>query len=194
MSSAAHRELMAAAIERDGDAQRALLAGDRATALESFAQAADLYRRSWEQAPPQAYGRLVGMLKSSILAGQADQAAAYAGGALSDADRVTASPTASYARALAALIAGDDADARRWCKQMASGGDAFERAAAAISALAARDDDAYRGALSEIVRDFEERQGHLTGVAIADTGLMLERLAAQRGMSSGIDSALLPPI
>ncbi len=185
---------MATAIERDGDAQRALLAGDRATALESFAQAAELYRRSWEQAPPQAYGRLVGMLKSSILAGQADQAAAYAREALSDADPVTASPTASYARALAALIAGDDADARRWCKQMASGGDAFERTAAAIAALAASDDDAYRGALSEIVRDFEERQGHLTGVAIADTGLMLERLAVQRGMSSGIDSALLPPI
>lgn len=185
---------MAAAIERDGDAQRALLAGDQAGAVEAFAEAADLYRSSWEQAPPSAYGRLVGMLKASVLAGQAGEAASYAREALSDQDPVTASATAAYARALAALVLDDDADARRWSKQTAAGGDAFERTAAAIAALAARDEQAYRDALTEIVRDFEERQSHLTGVAIADTGLMLERLAAQRGISSGIDSALLPSI
>jgi hypothetical protein len=189
-----HRELMRAAIERDAEAQEALLAGDREAALGAFRSAADLYRRSWEQSPPGSYGRLVGMLKSSVLAGEASEAAAYAREALAGEDPVTASPTASYARALAALIAGEDGDARRWSKEMAAGGDAFERTARAIGGLAAHDGPAYTDALNEIVRDFEERQRHLTGVAIADTALMLERLAAARGISAEVQSPLLPSI
>ena len=58
---------MAAAIGRDGDAQRALLAGDVNVARAAFAEAAELYRRSWEAAQPASYGRLVGMLKSAVL-------------------------------------------------------------------------------------------------------------------------------
>lgn len=189
-----HRELMRAAIERDAEAQGALLAGDRDAALAAFRSAADLYRRSWEESPPRSYGRLVGMLKSSILAGEAIAPAAFARDALADEEAVAASPTASYARALAALIAGDDADARRWSEAMAAGGDAFERTARAIGSLAARDHHAYRAALGEIVHDFERRSGHLTGVAIADTALMLERLAADRGMAAEVDSPLLPSI
>jgi len=42
------------------------------------------------------------------------------------------------------------------------------------------------------VRDFEQRTEHLTGVAIADTALMLERLAGDRGLRAGVRSALLP--
>ena len=185
---------MTAAIERDTEAHRALLAGEGDAALAAFGSAADLYRRSWMQSPPRSYGRLVGMLKSSILAGDASAAAAFARKALADEDPVTASPTAAYARALAALIAGDDAEARSWSKEMSAGGDAFERTARAIVALVGRDESAYAGALREIVRDFEQRQGHLTGVAIADTALMLEQLAAARGMSAGIESPLLPSI
>ena len=60
---------MTAAVERDGAAQRALLASDREAARAAFAQAAELYRESWEVAPPSAYGRLVGMVKSAVLAG-----------------------------------------------------------------------------------------------------------------------------
>ena len=47
---------MTAAVERDGEGQRALLAGDRAGARAAFAAAADLYRESWVQAPATAYG------------------------------------------------------------------------------------------------------------------------------------------
>jgi hypothetical protein len=105
---------------------------------------------------------------------------------------VISSPTASYARALAALIVGDDEDALRWSEAMDAGSDAFGRTSRAIVALAQRDERAYGAALREIVGDFEERQGHLTGVAIADTAVMLERLAADRGMTSGVRSPLLP--
>ncbi len=99
-----HQELLTAAIERDGKAQDALLAGDRDGARAAFAEAADLYRDSWEHAPPTAYGRLVGMLKSSVLAGEGSEAAGYAQRALGERD--PESVTASYAQALAALILG----------------------------------------------------------------------------------------
>ncbi len=189
-----HQELMRAAIERDAEAQGALLAGDRDAAVAVFHSAADLYRASWEASPPRSYGRLVGMLKSSILAGDATDAAAFARDALGDEEAVAGSPTASYARALSALITGDDPDARRWSEEMARGGDAFERTARALTALALRDGSAYTAAVGDVVRDFELRESHLTGVKIADTAVMLERLAAARGMAAGFESPLMPPI
>jgi hypothetical protein len=183
---------MTAAVERDGAAQRALLASDRETARAAFAAAAELYRQSWEVAPPSAYGRLVGMLKSAVLAGGGVDEARYARGALAQAD--PESITASYARALAALILDEDEEARSWAARMGAGEDAFGRTAAALAALAVRDADAYAGALRAIVRDFEERSAHLTGVAIADTGLMLSELGARRGMAVTIDSPVLPEL
>ena len=73
-----HRELLTAAIARDGDGQRALMAGDGQGACEAFLSAADLYRQSWEEAPPGSYGRLVGMLKATVLSGDDPrQAAGY---------------------------------------------------------------------------------------------------------------------
>ena len=45
----AHQELLTAAIERDGEGQRALMAADRDAAREAFLAAAELYRQSWEQ-------------------------------------------------------------------------------------------------------------------------------------------------
>ncbi len=185
---------MAAAIERDGEAQRELMGGDPTAARTAFAAAAELYRRSWEQAPPQAYGRLVGMMKAAILAGEAREQGAYVERTLTDEQATLRSPTASYARALAALVAGEDQEASRFSEAMAAGAEAFERTARALAALAARDERRYAAALTEVVRDFEQRAGHLTGVAIADTALMLERLAGQRDMAAGIKSPLLPSI
>jgi hypothetical protein len=75
---------------------------------------------------------------------------------------------------------------------MRGASDAFDRTAAAIDALVAGDEDAYRSALEAIVEDFAGRDAHLTGVPIADTAAMLERLAAARGIDSGVRSPLLP--
>jgi hypothetical protein len=185
-----HQQLMTAAVERDGAAQRALLASDREAAQAAFAQAAELYRESWEVAPPSAYGRLVGMLKSAVLAGGGVDEARYVREALADAD--PESVTASYARALAALIVGEDDDARVWAGRMGSGDDAFGRTAQAIASLAAGDERGYAVAVTAIVRDFEQRAEHLTGVAVADTALMLAELGARRGMAVAIVSPVLP--
>ena len=76
---------------------------------------------------------------------------------------------------------------------MAAGGEAFERTAAALAALAARDESSYAAALQAVIDDFERRDLHLTGVPIADTALVLERLAEPRGLAQRPASPLLPP-
>jgi hypothetical protein len=187
-----HRELMSLAIEHDGEAHRALLAGDGGRARAEFAAAAVRYRESWEAAPPTSYGRLVGMLKSSILSGAGDAEAVYARDALAGA--LEDSPTAAYALALCALVEGRDAEAGAYADRMRGGSEAFARAADAVGALAAGDRDAYAKAIAEIVSDFERRDVHLTGVAIADTAMMLEVLAARRGISAGVESELFPAL
>ncbi len=186
-----HRVLMHAAIEHEAVAQQAALTGARLESEAAFLQASDEYRRSWELAPPRSYGRLVGMLKAAILGGEGTAAARYASVALTVDTR--GSPTAAYAAALAALALGEDDAALHHAEAMRSGSEPFARAAAAVEALARRDEVAYSAAVSAILADFERRQGHLTGVAIADTAAMFERLAGARRMAANLESALLPP-
>jgi hypothetical protein len=185
-----HQELLTAAIEREGRAQGELLDGDVEAARLEFAQVAELYRQSWETAHARAFGRLVGMLKASVLAGGGPEQAEYVRSALAGADRESA--TAAYARAIAALIAGDDQDAGQWAERMATADPAFARTGEAIAALAGHDQARYAAALEEIVSDFEQRSRHLTGVAIADTAIVLQVLAGQRGMEAPIESPVLP--
>ena len=191
MSEEEHRALQAAAVEADAAAQRCLLAGDRAGAEAHLRVAEQRYRESWEAAPPGGYGRLVGMLKAAILRGDAAEAAAFALDALAFG---TESPTAAYALALACLATGDDVAGAFAAEQMAAGGEAFERTADALAALARRDEPAYAAALRAVVADFEARDLHLTGVPIADTALVLERLAEARGVAQHPSSPLLPPV
>jgi len=188
-----HRDAMADAIALEGEAHAALLAGDEATARERLRAAAGRYRASWELAPPRSFGRLIGMLKALVIAGDDDaarDAAAYVRAQVPEDD---ASPPAWYALAIAALVEGDDALAARAAEGMgAAGVEPFLRTAAAVDALARADGAAYAGALAAIVADFEARGEHLTGVPIADTALMLERLADARGIAAHPRSALLP--
>lgn len=182
--------MQAEAVEADAEAQRRLLAGDGAGAEPFLRESERLYRESWEVAPPGGYGRLVGMLKAAILRGDAGEAAAYTRAALGGASE---SPTAAYALALACLAGEDDTTATAAAAQMATGGEAFERTAAALTALAYRDEAAYADALRAVIADFERRDLHLTGVPIADTAVVLERLAEARGLAQHPLSPLLPP-
>lgn len=188
MQPGPHVEEMEAAIRADGEGLRALLDGDADRGRERLAEAVARYRASWELAPPRSYGRLVGMLKAAVIAGDAAEPAAYSREAVPDAD----SPPSSYVRAIAALVEGDDEAAAAFADGMRAGSPAFGRAADAIAALAARDANAYAAAVRAIVEDFEGRDEHLTGVPVADTALMLERVAEPRGLAAHPASALLP--
>jgi hypothetical protein len=192
MQDGEHRELMIAAIATEGEAHAALLAGDGDSARGGYATAAEQYLASWKLAPPKSYGRLVGLVKAGVLAGQAEAAAAEVRAALDGDPDAAGSPVASYALAVASLILGDDDAVAPLAGVMDPRGGAFERTATALRALAARDGDAYAGALAAIEADFAARDEHLTGVAIADTAIMLELIAAERGMAAGIDSPLVP--
>jgi predicted CoA-binding protein len=178
---------MREAIAADGEAHRALLAGE--DAREPLRRAAAAYRTSWEAAPPGSYGRLVGYAKASVLAGE--NPLPYVREQLGADDR---SPPACWARALAYLADGNDARAARAADGMHAGSEAFGRAAAAVTALAAGEREAYTAAVRAIVDDFEGREEHLTGVPIADTALVLERLAERRGLAAHPASPLLPPV
>jgi hypothetical protein len=185
----AQQRLLLDALAREGEAYRLLLEGREELVREPLLEAAELYRRSWEAAGPRSFGRLIGMLKMAVLAGDGAEEAAYVRDALGDeAD----SPAGCYAIALAALVEGEDERARSTAAGMRGGSDAFERVAAAIDALAAGRRDRYAEALGAIVSDFEAREEHLTGVAIADPALVLEQIAARRGIAAGIASPVLP--
>jgi len=188
MQPGPHVEEMEAAIRLDGEGLRALLEGDAELGRARLAEAVARYRASWELAPPRSYGRLVGMLKAAVIAGDAAGSAAYAREAVPEAD----SAPSAYVRAIAALVEGDDAAAAGFAERMREGSPAFGRAADAIAALSARDGEAYAAAVRAIVSDFEGRDEHLTGVPVADTALMLETLAEPRGLAAHPASALLP--
>lgn len=185
-----HRELQDEAVRLEGEAHRLLLDGERERAARILLAAAERYRESWELAPPGGFGRLVGMLKASILAGEGGDQARYVRGALGGHGP---SPTAWYASGVAALLEEDDDLARAAAEGMVPGGEPFARAAAALLALANRRSEDYAGAVQAIVADFEGREQHLTGVPFADTALMFERLAERRGMAAGVRSSMLPP-
>ena len=186
-----HRRLQAEAVELEGRGQRHLLAGEAEAARAAFAAAAERYRSSWEAAPPGGYGRLIGMVKAALVAGGGEAEATYAREAVGAEG---GSAPASYVVAVAALVERDDAAAGRAAAAMAVGGPAFERTAAALDALARADGPAYREALEAVVRDFEGRDAHLTGVPVADTALMLERLAERRGLAARPASPVTPAL
>lgn len=186
---AEHEDLMRRAIAAEAAAQRAALDGESAAAAAAFAEAAALYRASWEVAPPRAFGRLVGLLKAAVQAGSGPLEARYVREQL---EAEPDSPASWYAAGIAALILEDDEVAARSADGMREGSEAFGRAADAMATLAAGDGEGYAAAVGAIVADFEARAEHLTGVAFADTAAMFERLAEPRGLAAGLSSPLLP--
>jgi hypothetical protein len=185
-----HLAQMRRAVALESDGQRALLEGSVDAGHAKLRAASEAYRASWEAAPPAALGRLVGMLKAAIISGPeaGREAAVYTRAELGAPE----SATGSYLAALDALTTGEDAEVCAAAEGMRAGGDSFARTADALCALAERDGERYAAALRAIVADFEARGAHLTGVAIADTALMLEALAEPRGLASHPASPLLP--
>jgi hypothetical protein len=191
MQDGEHRDLMMVAIAAEGEAHGALLAGDTDAASAAYARAVEAYRASWAVAPPKSYGRLVGLLKAAVLGGSGRPAADEVRAALADDPDAAGSPVASYVLAVAALIAGDDDAVAPLAEIMEPRGGAFERTATALRALAAGDGEAYAAAAVAIADDFAAREEHLTGVAIADTAIMLEIVAGERGLAAGLESPLV---
>jgi hypothetical protein len=168
----------------------ALMAGR--DGAEWFARAAERYRESWAEAPPESWGRPIGAIKARILAGDWDGAAADARWALDAGAAESASPIGRYAAALAYAVLGEWDDVRVHA-DYARTHEAFPNEVAdALAFVAAEDVVGYVEAVEDVLRSFETRDEYLEDVPVADTVLVLQALAGRRSMAAELESELLP--
>ncbi len=195
---AQHGEEDERSIVRQGNAAYAaglalLMARDPA-AGEWLETAARRWRASWDAgASVDAWGRPVGAIKASLLADDDGAAGAYARWALGLSAETAGSPIGRYAATLALLVLGRWADARHLAESLRSRDDFPVDVADALAFVAAHDPVAYAEAVEAVVESFETRPDYLEDVAVADTALVLDRLAARRGIVHSLpDSPTLP--
>lgn len=170
-----------------------LLMLGRTEAREWLLRAAERYRESWPDAPPESWGRPIGAMKARLLAGDADGARTDAGWALAEGAASSESPIGRYAAAFARLVVGDDAEAAALAESLRGREDFPGPVAGALHALGTGDRAGYESAIRELLADFERRDAFLEDVPVADTVLALQRLAAARGLEVELASPLLPP-
>jgi hypothetical protein len=170
-----------------------LMAGRDDEAAEWLRRAAARYRESWDAgAPPDSWGRPLAAMKALLLAG--DDASGAARWALDAGAAEAESPIGRYAVTLAFLVLGRDHEALPLADTLRGREDFPSDVAAALEALAVRDGLGYAGAIEDMLRSFETRDEFLEDVPVADTVLVLERLAVDRGVGSGLRiSERLPP-
>ena len=133
------------------------------------------------------------MMKALLLAGDDEGAAGAAEWALSLGCAEAESPIGRYAAALALLTLGRFADARHQASALRDRDDFPHDVADALAVIAAHDRVGYAAAVESVLASFEAREGYLEDVAVADTVLMLQALAARRGIAAELpESPVLP--
>jgi hypothetical protein len=188
------KQLVRAAMAAGGAGLARLMQGRTAEAAGWFARSAERYRESWPDAPPASWGRLIGGLKSRILAEDWEGAEADARWTLEQDPGAGDSPIGAYAASLAHLVVGEDREAAGLAEILrAADGDAFPAPVAeAIAGLAAGDAGAYAAGCAAVLASFEDRDAYLEDIPVADTVIVLEALAERRGMATRPSSVLLP--
>jgi hypothetical protein len=168
-----------------------LMQGRGAESAGWFSRSAERYRESFEHAPPGSWGRLIGALKSRVLAGDWAGATEDARWALEQRPAESGSPIGTYAAVLALLVLAEDEDAAATAGMLA-GAEFPEPVAVALEGLAAHQRDAYAEGVNRVLDSFETREEYLEGIPVADTVIVLESLAERRGFAAGLHSPLLP--
>jgi hypothetical protein len=192
-ADARQKQLVRVANAAIGAGLAELMDGRSIEARDWFARAAERYRESFDGAPAGSWGRLIGAVKARLLGGDPAGAEADAGWSLEQGPATAESPIGRYAAALAALVLGRDEEAGRLARGLQDEADRFPTEVAdALLGLAQRHQQTYANGLDRTLRSFEERDSYLEDVPVADTVLVLERLAADRGMALHPRSALLP--
>jgi len=169
-----------------------LMLGRRDEGAEWLLRAADRYRESWADAPPESWGRPIGAQKSRLIAGDLAGARSDAGWTLETGAARAESPIGRYAAALAHLVLGDDAAAVGLAATLVARDDFPHAVADALVALATGDGPGYARAIRALLADFEGRAEFLEDVQVADTVLALQALAAVRALAVELASPLLP--
>jgi hypothetical protein len=168
-----------------------LMTGRGDEAAEWLQRAAVRYRESWEEAPPDSWGRPIAAMKALLLAG--DDASPAAHWALDAGAAEAESPIGRYAAALACLVLGRDVEARMLAETLVERDDFPGDVADALLMIAGLDRLEYDVAVENVLDSFERREEFLEDVRVADTVLVLQRLAAARGLEVELPpSDLLP--
>jgi hypothetical protein len=170
-----------------------LMAGHEGEAHGWLLTAAARWRESWADATPTSWGRPIGAIKALLLAGDEDAAAEAAEWALSLGCEGAESPIGRYAASLALLTLGRFADARRSASSIRGLDDFPPAVADALAQIAVHDRVGYVDAVEKVLASFEARDDYLEDVPVADTVLVLQKLAGRRGIAAKLsESALLP--
>ena len=168
-----------------------LMDGRRDEGAVWLRRAAERYRESWQDAPPDSWGRPIAAMKSLLLAG--DDAAEAARWALDAGAADAESPIGVYAGTLALLVLGEDIDARALGSTLRDRKDFPQPVADALVTVAAADRAGYRLAVEDVLESFEQRTDFLEDVPVADTVLVLQKLAADRDASVELPASELLP-
>jgi hypothetical protein len=169
-----------------------LMAGSQDEASEWLYRAAARYRESIVDAPAGSWGRPIGAMKALVLAYDWPSAEGAARWALELGAGEAESPIGRYAAALALLILGRDHEAVIHADAIRTSDDFPHDVGDALALLAARDLVGYTYAVESVLESFETRDEYLEDVPIADTVLVLQALAARRGLAVVLSSSLLP--
>lgn len=151
-----------------------LMEGDEAGAREWLVRAAERYRESWDAgAPRDAWGRPIAAMKALLIAGEDARVAAE--WALDAGAPEAESPIGRYAGTLALLVLRRNDEAAVVASTLA---DPFPAdVAAALRALAAGDAEAFAAAVADVRQSYEDRDGYLEDLPVADTAMALEALS-----------------
>jgi hypothetical protein len=133
------------------------------------------------------------MLRCRLLAGDEDGARADAEASLAAGALEAAGPIGGYLAALALLVLGRDEEAVSVAELLVTGGLEPSSVAEALGALGRRDGSAFAEARLRVLASFEARDAFLEDVPVADTVLVLDALAQERGIeTASLSSPLLP--
>jgi hypothetical protein len=169
-----------------------LMDGRPGEAAARLTRAAERYRESFADAPSGSWGRPIGAMKARVLAGDWEGAATDARWALEAGAAEADSPIGRYAAALACLTLGDDEQARIHADAIRTRDDFPRDVGDALAFIAARDGVGYTEAVATVLESFEQRDEYLEDIPVADTVLVLQALAAKRGLAAALSSPLLP--
>jgi hypothetical protein len=191
-ADARQRQLTRLGNAANGAALALLMAGRTGEAAGWFDRAATRWRESFADAPPDSWGRPIGAIKARVLAGDLDGAAADARWALDAGAAASSSPIGLYAACLALLVLERYDEARPLAARIRTRDDFPAKVGDAIAFICAEDVIGYAEAVEDVVESFETRDEYLEDIPVADTVLVLQTLAARRGMAAELSSPQLP--
>jgi hypothetical protein len=167
-----------------------LMAGDVDSAAW-LERAAATWRESWNGG--ESWGRPIGALKASLLAGDDAAVDELARWTLTLETPTAESPIGRYAAALALLTLGRWPEARHVIESLRERDDFPRDVADALAYIAAHDVVGYIGAVESVVDSFETREEYLEDIAVADTALVLQELAKRRGIEHALPASPVLP-